>query len=116
MWWRNVPGHVASETCLPSMTACCTVSRWGGAGRSGAERSQPLASTTTAVWAASAWVRNDSGRARTNLRSAARSSGVADDDGPATRNNARASAAESPLRSVRPPPANRQPPLRPCSE
>ena len=54
-----------------------------------------------------------SGSARTSLRRAAFTWGVADDDGPATRNRARASAAVSPLRSVRPPPASCQPPLRP---
>ena len=56
------------------------------------------------------------GSARTSLRSAARTSGVADDDGPATRNRARASSAVRPLRSVRPPPASRHPPPRPCRE
>ncbi len=61
-------------------------------------------SMITVVDAASASERNVSGRARTSLRSAALSSGVADDDGPATRNRARASAALRPLRSVRAPP------------
>ena len=42
--------------------------------------------------------------------------GVADDDGPATRNSARASGAVRPLRSVVPPPSSRQPPLRPWIE
>ena len=69
-----------------------------------------------ALDAASAWVRNDSGSALMSLRSAARTSGVAAEEGPATRNRARASGSVSPLRSVRPPPASRQPPLRPRSE
>ena len=52
-------------------------------------------------------------RARTSLRSAALTSGVAVDAGPATRNSARASAALSPLRSVRAPPRRCHPPFRP---
>ena len=36
--------------------------------------------------------------------------------GPATRNRARASGSVRPLRSVRPPPASRHPPLRPWTE
>jgi hypothetical protein len=78
--------------------------------------SHPWGSTTSAEDAVSACIRNGSGSARTSLRNAACSCGLADDDGPAARNSARDSAAVSPLRSVRPPPASRQPPPRPWEE
>ena len=103
-------------TCWASTTARCTASSSGGVRRGAVGRSQPWGSTMTAVDAASAESRNGSGRARTSLRSAALTSGVAADAGPATRNRARASDAVSPLRSVRPPPASCQPPLRPWRE
>ena len=53
------------------------------------------------------------GSARTSLRSAAFTSGVALEAGPATRNRVWASAAVRPLRSVRPPPRSAHPPPRP---
>ena len=101
---------------MPSMTACWMASSCGGVGRAWFGRPQSAGSTTTAVDAASASGRNGSGRARTSLRNAALTSGVAADDGPATRNRARASAAVRPLRSVRAPPMSCQPPLRPGFE
>jgi len=64
----------------------------------------------------SACSRNGSGSARTSLLSAASTAGVAVEAGPATRNKARASFADSPDRSVRAPPTSRQPPPRPCTE
>ena len=66
--------------------------------------------------AASASARNVSGSAWTSLRSAALASGVAVDDGPATMNSVRASAAVSPLRSVRAPPISDHPPPLPACE
>ena len=51
--------------------------------------------------------------ARTSLRSAVFALGATVADGPATRNSARASAAVNPLRSVRAPPSNSQPPPLP---
>src|SRR3954465_11842295 len=71
--------------------------------------SHPVGSTTTAVVAASAPDRRGSGRARTSLRSAAFTCGVAIGDGPATRNRARASDAVSPLRAGRPAPGRAPP-------
>ena len=68
---------------------------------------QRAGSRTIAAAAFSASARNVSGRAWTSLRSAAFASGVTADDGPATRNSVRASAAVSPLRSVRAPPIER---------
>ena len=73
-------------------------------GRGTDVRPQLAGSSTTADAAASASARNVSGSAWTSLRSAALASGVAVDDGPATMNSVRASAAVSPLRSVRAPP------------
>ena len=77
---------------------------------------QPAGSSTTADAAASASARNVSGSAWTSLRSAALASGVAVDDGPATMNSVRASAAVSPLRSVRAPPSSCHPPPLPAWE
>ena len=53
------------------------------------------------------------GSARTSLRSAAFASPEAAAAGPASRNSACASVADSPLRSVRAPPTSDQPPPRP---
>ena len=75
-------------------------------GGSTGRRSQSEASMMTAPPADSAEARNVSGKARTSFRRAAFTSGVAA-PGPATRNSALASAALSPLRSVRAPPDER---------
>ena len=88
-----------------------------GRGRSRASGPSWLWSSTTADAAASASARNGSGSARTSLRRAALTSGVADAEGPATRNSARASAAVRPA-EVRPGPADQRPaaaPSRPAS-
>ena len=90
--------------------------RRGGLGAAGRRRPSAAGSSTMADAAASASARNVSGSACTSLRSAALASGVAVDDGPATRNSVRASAAVSPLRSVRAPPISDQPPPRPACE
>ena len=82
----------------------------------GAVPPQPAGSSTMADAAFSASARNVSGSACTSLRSAAFASGVTADDGPATRNSVRASAAVSPLRSVRAPPTSDHPPPRPGCE
>ena len=115
---RSVSERVRSayprRTWRPSTTARCRSSRWGG--RGAVEPPQPAGSSTTAEAAASASARNVSGSAWTSLRSAALASGVAVDDGPATMNRVRASAAVSPLRSVRAPPISDQPPPLPACE
>ena len=80
-----------------------------GAGAGICVRSQLVGSITTAAAAASASARNGSGSAQSSLRSAALICGVAEADGPATRNSVRASAAVRPLRSV-PGSADERPP------
>ncbi len=84
------------------------VRRWGR-GRS----PQLAGSSITAEAAASASARKVSGRACTSLRRAALASGVADDDGPATRNRVRASAAVRPAEVGAGPAEQRPPPAPP---
>jgi hypothetical protein len=102
----------SSRICTPSMTAACTASSRAGAGGRG-RRPHAAGSITVEVAAASARSRSGSGSARTSLRSAARTSGDASGFGPTSANSARTSGALIPERSVRPPPARRQPPPRP---
>ena len=95
----------------PSITACWSISRWW--------RRQPVPPDPIPPDPARLRrppppraPRKVTGRARTSLRSAARTSGVAA-AGPAMRKSARASSAVSPLRSVRAPPISSHPPPRP---
>ena len=71
-------------------------------------------SIIVALAAASASARKVEGNARTSLRSAALASADTAAAGPTSRNSACASTADNPLRSVRAPPTNDQPPPRPA--
>jgi hypothetical protein len=93
-------------------TADCNTST--GPDRTFSRSPHLLESITTALAAASASARNVSGNARTNFRNAAFASGAIAAAGPTNKNNACASAAVNPLRSVRAPPTNRHPPPRPA--